>query len=207
MPSDSAVPLRRFFLRTVLWLPVCFFAWFYLAHLLIWPLAPLSELVLNLVLPGVIEAVQANQRELDFLTLLTVTTPDGRAGMIVLSVNPLIYGYNLPLLAALMSAAGEARFFWIRLFLSYAVLLPFQLWGVCFDFVKTALFQTGPEVAAQMGITGFWLEAVALGYQFGFLMLPVISATAVWILMNRRFINSLLVREVIPSDDGNVGAS
>lgn len=195
MPSESAVPLRRFFLRTLLWLPVCFFVWYNLAHFLIWPLAPLAELVLNLALPGVVEAVQVDRRGLNFLTLLAVTTPDGRAGMIVLSVNPLVYSYNLPLLAALMIAAGEAHFSWTRLFLSYVVLLPFQLWGVCFDFVKTALFQTGPEVSAQVGITGIGLEAVALGYQFGFLMLPVISATAVWIVMNRRFINSLLVRD------------
>ncbi len=192
MPSD---PLRGFLLRTLIWLPICFFAWYYMANLLIWPLVPLADLVLGAALPGVLEAVQLGPREIQFLTHLEVTAPDGRVGTIAFSINPLMYGYNLPLLAALMIAAGETHFSWTRLLVSYVALLPFQLWGVSFDFVKTVIFDAGPEVSAQIGITGWGLEAVALGYQFGYLMMPVISATAVWILLNRRFINSLLVRE------------
>ena len=52
--------------------------------------------------------------------------------------------------------------------------------------------QAGPEVAAQVGLTGWGREAVALGYQFGSLMLPIIAASSLWIALNRPLLEALL---------------
>ena len=52
--------------------------------------------------------------------------------------------------------------------------------------------QAGPEAAAQVGLTGWGREAVALGYQFGYLMLPIIAASSLWIALNRPMLDALL---------------
>lgn len=43
-----------------------------------------------------------------------------------------------------------------------------------------------------MGYSGWPLEFIALAYQFGYLMLPVISATTIWVGMNRELIQGML---------------
>ncbi len=64
--------------------------------------------------------------------------------------------------------------------------------GVIFEVLKALAIQAGPEAAAQVGLTGWGREAVALGYQFGYPMLPVIAASSLWIALNRPLLEALL---------------
>ena len=111
---------------------------------------------------------------------------------LVVPVNILIYSWNLPVLLALLFAADERFFSLSRLVIGYAALLPFHAWGVVFEVLKALAIQAGPEAAAQVGLTGWEREAVALGYQFGYLMLPIIAASSLWIALNRPLLEALL---------------
>lgn len=187
--------LGRFFLAALGWLPVWFFIWYSAAPLLGLPVLWITHLALDLIVPGVISEILGYGKDLQFATTVTVTIPDAPPGAIaeiVVPVNPLIYSWNLPVLLALLFAAEERFFSLSRLVIGYVALLPFHAWGVIFEVLKTLALQAGPEAAAQVGITGWGREAVALGYQFGYLMLPVIAASSLWIALNRPLLNALL---------------
>lgn len=93
---------------------------------------------------------------------------------------------------ALLFAADERFFSLGRMVVGYLALLPFQAWGVIFEVLKVLSIQLGPEIAGRVGISPWGREVVALGYQFGYLMLPVIAASSVWMVLNRSLINTLL---------------
>nr|QZD36657.1 hypothetical protein [Proteus terrae subsp. cibarius] len=105
--------------------------------------------------------------------------------------NPLLYTWNLPVLMALLFAADERFFSMGRMFLTYVLLLPFQAFGIALDTVKTLAFETGSDVTTQLDFAPWQMNAIALGYQFGYLMLPFIAAAGIWILMNRELLDTL----------------
>ena len=119
--------------------------------------------------------------------------PEGAIGQVILEKNPLIYSWNLPVLVALLFATGDRFFSLNKLLLVYLLLLPFHAWGVGFDLLKTLTLDTGSEIAGQLGYSGWSLEFIGLAYQFGYLMLPVIGATSIWVGMNRELIESMLI--------------
>lgn len=187
--------LGRFFLAALGWLPVWFFIWYQAAALLSLPVIWLARGALELLAPGVISEIVGYGQDLHFATTVTVTIPDAPPGAIaelVVPVNVLMYSWNLPVLLALLFAADERFFSLSRLVIGYVALLPFHAWGVTFEVLKTLVIQAGPEAAAQVGITGWGREAVALGYQFGYLMLPIIAASSLWIALNRPLLDALL---------------
>lgn len=181
LPSD---PLARFVTVSLLALPPCFIGWYFLADLLLWPAVMASGALLNLLHPGLVEGFEGSSRALDVLTGISVRHPQGMA-KIVTEVNVLGYAWNLPVLFALLSA-NEPRFFSYRqLVIAWAGLLPCYVWGMCFDVLKRLAVQSGPEASAFLGYQGVQLELIGLGYQFGYLMLPVIGAVVLWVSMNR----------------------
>ena len=90
---------------------------------------------------------------------------------------------------ALMLAARAP---WWKILAGAALLLPFQGWGMAFDFLAQVGVRLGPEVAAQAGLAGWRTEAIALGYQVGALILPSLVPVVLWALFSREFIESLL---------------
>jgi hypothetical protein len=157
----------------------------------------ISQWILNLVHPGLIENVEGLARELSFVTGFEVEVPGapaGAMGQIIVNVNALIYTWNLPVLLALLFAADERFFSYGKLALAYFGLMPLHIWGVSFEVLKTLSLQSGPEVQAELGFATWQMELIGLGYQFGYLMLPVIGAATLWIAMNRRLVLILLER-------------
>lgn len=200
MPWPS--PLARFLAATFLWLPFWFALWYQLAPLLTLPVAWGSELALNTLHPGLIGGHEGAGQGLSFVTRLAVDVPDAPAGAVaelVVAVNPLIYSWNLPVLMALLFAANQPQTF-LRALVALAGLLPMHIWGVSLDVLKRLALQSSPELHAQIGYSGWELEAIALGYQFGYLMLPVIGAATLWIALNRPFIARLLEDDRAPRE-------
>jgi hypothetical protein len=184
--------LSGFVLRLLIWLPLTFTAWYLLAAYLIVPVGWFTSLWLDVLASGKLESIGVSGKMLALETNIQVAAPDGRMGYLLLEINPLVYCWNLPLLTAMTLAAGFGNFLGVRLMVAYIGLLPFQAWGVSFDFLKLTVLQYGPDISQQMGYGPLGREVVALGYQFGFLMLPVISASAIWIIMHRWFIRNII---------------
>lgn len=189
-------PFARFFTGTLLWLPVWLVAWYQLSGFLVAPVIQLARGGVELLNPGLIEKVEPSARNLvTFVTSLRVAVPGeptGTMGNLVIEMNPLIYCWNLPVMLALLFATDSHDFSFRRLLWAYLFLLPFQAWGVMFDILKSLAIDMGPEVHARLAFSPTTREMIALGYQFGYLMLPVIGGISVWMGMNRGLLHSIL---------------
>ena len=191
MRSLHSDPLTRFVTLTLLLLPLWFVAWFNLADLLLWPAIMASGALLNLLQPGLVEGFEGTSGALDVVTSINALHPQG-IGQVVIEVNLLSYAWNLPVLFSLLCATDPRFFAYRHLTLAYLGLLPCYILGLCFQVLKTLALQAGPEANAFLDYTGFQLELIALGYQFAYLMLPVIAAVGLWVSMNRDMLLLLL---------------
>jgi len=190
-------PIREMALGAVLWLPLCFFLWFYLASPIVFPVSWLTNVVLSGLVPGIVDHVQQFGYILEVQTLLPPERVVAGAGqgtpVIVLQLNPMIYAYGFPLLAGLVMAtptSGRRRA--LQIVLGYLVLVPVQVWGVSWEVLKTVGFELGPGGEQAIRAAGLNLDVVGLCYQFGYLIFPAVTPIIIWLLSNRRFLEVLV---------------
>ncbi len=195
-------PLRRFVLAAVLWLPMAFFLWAVLASAVVWPVAHLSDALLPRLLPDAVSGVVHVGPVIEVETrLVTSAGPGGQQGLLVLDVRPLIYAWCLPLFFGLsMATPLSARRRWLQLGVGLPVLWLVSTWGAVFDTLKLLAFDAGPLGAAAIASAGIPLDGIALGYQFGYLILPAVMPVALWVVLNRRFLETLVGWRAEPDD-------
>ncbi len=181
--TAEALSLGRFFLRTFLWLPACFAAWYFSAPYHAAIAGRLARLLVSVLQPGLVSALEQPAIDLVFVTTLVVEPTPGQTAVLLPEVNPLLYTYGLALFLALMLAARARAW---KIVLGVALLLPFQGWGIAFDFLAQVSLTLGPEVAAQVGLSGWRREAVALGYQVGTLIFPSLAPVVLWAALSPR---------------------
>lgn len=181
--------LGKFVLRTILWLPICFAAWYYSAKFHAFAAGKLSLLLVDQFKSGIVSALEHPGFDLVFVTTLNVRHEPGQTALLVPEVNPLLYTYGLAFFLALMLAS---RAKWWKILFGVVVLLPFQSWGIAFDFLVQVGVKLGPDVAAQAGLLGWRGEAIALGYQIGNLIFPSLIPVMLWVVFSRSFIESVL---------------
>jgi hypothetical protein len=84
---------------------------------------------------------------------------------------------------------------WRRTFLQLGigllVLVPAQAFGIAGEILLQLSYNFGDEVKAAVEAAGASQYLIAFWYQFGYLILPPIVPVVAWILMNRRFIESI----------------
>ncbi|NJN46974.1 MAG: hypothetical protein HC808_11415 [Candidatus Competibacteraceae bacterium] len=196
MPEVSA---KAFVGKILLWFPLSFAAWYFLAPLLIWPVSWLVGSLLDLFYPGVVESVTQQGTLLDINTRFGSNQSlqaDLQPGLLTFTLNPLMYGYCTPLLLALQLATPGSHYRRrLGLFAVGAIiLLPVQAWGVYFSTLVTLVFRLGPVIAQSMGTTALTREGIALSYQLGFLILPSVTPVLIWAILNQEFIVKLAGR-------------
>ena len=197
-------PIRGFALRAVLWLPMAFFLWFVLAEVLVWPVIRLAGLALTTLWPSLFADVVQSGHTMDVGTRVLVDQvgTDGRGGIgeLVLTQNPLIYGYSLPLFSGLaMATPLLTRRRLIQFAVAFAVIWLTQSLGVVAESLKLLGFDSGAAGAAAVTRAGISADAIALGYQFGYLILPAVVPVALWLGLNRDFVQSLVHPVVEPT--------
>jgi hypothetical protein len=198
----SINPLAAFILKVVLWLPFCLAGWYYLAPSLVWPVGLLSDWIMTSIFPEIFQDIEQQGDRLDFITELALPAallkgqPEGVSGDLVFTVNPLLYSYGLPLYTALSIATpGDPQnedLKWNKWLWGLPLLLLFQVWGVCFDGLKTLLFTLGPEISAQMAFSSLAMDGVALGYQLGYLILPSVLPLVIWVVQYRDYLSEMV---------------
>ena len=181
-------------LAAALWLPASFFLWAVFASVVVWPAARISDVVLPRLLPQAIAKVEQAGPMLEIETrLLTQVGPEQRSGVLVLTANPLVYAWCLAVFAGLVMATPlAARQRLLQFAVGFAGLWLVVGWGAVFDALKLLGFDAGPLGAAAIEQAGLSLDAVALGYQFGYLILPAVMPILLWILLNRGFLETLV---------------
>lgn len=189
-------PLQRFMLGVLVFFPLTFFVWYVTATFHLAPVTLLSGKLLNLLLPDALMWLK-----LDGHTLVVASNFGRDASGAVLSpppgedvlgfhLNPLIYSYSLPLVAALMLATpGKDK--WGNLLWGVLLVIPAEMFSMVFSVLKTLTFDVGAAFQVQQGFSQAGVDAVALGYQVGTLLLPMIAPLIIWVALNRAFITQL----------------
>jgi len=193
MPSGS---FARFVVLVFAWLACTLFVWWLASPLLTWPVGLLAQVFSRVALPDLVQTVEQHGDTISFVTSLhaaNATVAGASGGVLSDDIDVRHFTFGLPLLAALILAARaphRAR----NLLIGYAILLPFQTWGVIAEFLEDIAVGFGPGVASQTGFSALQREAIAFGYQFGTLILPTVVPAVVWVLMHRRLLESLARR-------------
>lgn len=175
-------PLGPLVLRTLLWLPPCFWAWHATAPWHASVAGGAARLMLGALKPGLVDGIERTGRELTFVTSLEQYSAAGQAGSILVTVNPLVYTYGMALFAALM-LGSRAR--WWLVPAGLVLLLPFQAWGIAFEVLAQLGISQGEALSQRAGLSGWRAEAIALAYQVGALILPPLAPVACWAALAR----------------------
>lgn len=198
-PPPNFFSVKGYFLRVVAWLPLFFVLWYFLAG--VFSIVPMlaSQWIINLIQHNLVLELESIGRHAEYVTSLTVPMADqAKTGNVIITLNPLIYSWNIPVLLALCYAVQDELFSNKRIIFAVLGLLPFHTWGLVAEFFVTVLFRQGDVVAQQLGFVAWQRELVALTYQFGYLMLPVISAISIWFLTNRDLVKQLIHETNLP---------
>lgn len=184
--------MSAFVLRTGAWFLALLALWFWLAPWLAVPVGALAGAAMGALFPGWIEAVERSGTAFVLVTSLPVAGDGGRVGALAVETSYLRFAYGLPLFPALVLGA-RARRPLPKILAGGVLLMPFQAWGVCFEWLQQALFLGGALAAQRIGFSGWQVELVVLGYQFGSLALPTLMPVLLWLLFDRRFAASLFM--------------
>ena len=184
-----------FLLKTIAWFVALLLVWHQLGSYVTLPVSWVAALSVDWFFPAWAEGVEQSGTHLILLTKLQVFgipgMPEGQIALLSPEVAFLKYGYGFPLLMALLFASHAKRL-WLKLPMGAILLLPFQVWGVSFDWLKQVMIET-----ATIASSATAREAVALGYQFGYLVLPALVPVVLWAMMDKRFITTFMVEATL----------
>lgn len=188
-------PVKEMFILAALYLPLAFFLWFFFASAVTYLPGRLSELVLAGFFPDIFERVVQLEFHLEIQTAIEMSRRiDGQIPLLNLMINPMIYGWGLPLLFGLIMATplsvGRRL---LQLAVGFAVSSAVVVWGVFWEAWRDLAFLMGPEAGAVVAESVMNPTVIALCYQLGVLMLPGVIPVAAWILMNWPFLERIVL--------------
>jgi len=195
--SESAGnPVKEMFLLAALYMPMGFFLWFFAASLLMLPARIVSQFLLTTLHGDVFQRIFQTDFYFEIHTNILMPNPDGGEDLLLTwDVNPMLYAWGMALLFGLIMAtplkAGQRL---IQMLIGFSVITVVTIWGVYWETWRDLAFLFGPQARAALDTTALTPTMIALFYQLGYLMLPAVVPIATWILMNRRFIETKVVR-------------
>lgn len=189
-------PIKHLILSAVLFLPLCFFIWFYASTLLVLPVKYMVQAVLQWWQPDLFDQITQKQYLLVVQTWIESSQgvkDDGTAGFINIDVNPMLYGYGLAVISGLVVSVPDLTVVKrvLQILIGYVVVVLLQAFGSFWQAVKILLFSAGSDAQQAILSTGIEPELVAGLYQLSYLILPAVIPVVTWILMNRQFISAL----------------
>lgn len=231
-------PLRRFVLQAALWLPAMFAIWFALQSPVVFLPIRLAGAVMSAWMPELFTGMAQDFHHAVYSYVADVSgvtgLPATKLAVEEQRTNVLIYCYGLPLLYGLVMATPlNWRRTFLQLGVGYVALSLVQSFGLVGDILKTMALGVGPGVLAALaempGYAGLAAAAgeaarvnmeaalaghgltpdrIILVYQFGYLVLPAVTPVALWIVMNSRFLETLVGwREPEAEDAGPIPAT
>jgi hypothetical protein len=169
--TKPALTLRALIIRVIILLPLCYVLWHYAGGWLTWLISPLVSGACKLFLAGKVGALELAGTQFVFPVKADPALFGGRAAELLVEVNSRLYTFGAPVYIAVMLAArARAKMF----FIGFVLLLPFQTWGVFFELLKDISLQSVEGIPAYPALAGAMREFIALSYQFGTLILPML---------------------------------
>jgi len=194
---ESKSIIKHLLFSTALFLPLCFFIWFYASGLLVIPVKYLLQFVLSIWQPDLFNAITQNQYLLNIETLIFPSTTFAGQGdklaVLDVSVNPMLYGYGLAVIAGLVVSVPDmktSKRIW-QIFFGYVLIIFIQACGSFWEMIKHLTFEGGPDAHQAIMDTGLGVNVIALMYQMSYLIFPAVLPIAYWIIVNNKFIGDI----------------
>ena len=146
-----------------------------------------------------VEGYERHETAGTLLTTLNVAVnQNGRlvVGQLSPEVNYRTFGYGLVLFWALL-IASRPKGMWRKMALGTLILVPSQVFSMCFRWLREALLTSGAEVVRQAGVHRWVLEIIAYFDQLGFLIITPLMPILLWLILDRAFINRLWMEMVM----------
>jgi hypothetical protein len=186
--NNQDLRLSELLILAFLWMIFGFMLWYYLSAFHGVPVRMLSSQALSAVLGSDFLSIIPNpDRHYLFQVQTTIPFqfPDGSREALGFIVNPLIFGFGLPLLFGLVMASGVSMFRKIGVLLcGYVAVTLVQVWGVFWQSLKMLAFNFGEDARQVVMEAGVSEELIALCYQLGVLILPPLVPIILWVLIN-----------------------
>lgn len=189
-------PLHKFMLGVLIFFPLTFFLWYVTAAFHLAPVTVLAGELLKVLVPDAILWLKLDGHTLVLASNFgrdaagVVVSPPVGEDLLGFHLNPLIYSYGLPLLCALILATpGKDKL--MNLWWGLVLILSTEIFSMVFSVLKTLTFDVGAAFQLQQGISPMMADAIALGYQLGTLLLPMIAPLIIWGALHREFIIQL----------------
>ena len=186
--AGQELRLSELLILACLWMVFGFMLWYYLSAFHGVPVRVLASQVLAATLGSDFLNIIPNP---DHHYLFQVQTnipflfPDGSREALGFIVNPLIFGYGLPLLFGLVMASGASLLKKLLVMLGgYVAVMLIQVWGVVWQSLKMLAFNFGADAHQVVANAGVSDELIALCYQLGVLILPPLVPIIIWVLAN-----------------------
>lgn len=189
-------PIKELLVSAVLYLPLCFFIWFYAAPILVMPAKWIAAWVMSIWQNDLFNGIEQNQFLFYVQTLIfpqDFNNPNSQLAVLDVTVNPMKYGYGLAVFAGLVISTPDLKLTrkLLYLIIGYAVICIIQANGVFWETCKSLLFSGGGDAFNAINETGISHDLVAVMYQMSYLILPAVVPIVLWVLLNRRFIEEI----------------
>jgi hypothetical protein len=186
--EEVKTPMRlgELLILAFLWMLFGFVLWYYLSVFHGIPVRLMADYFLDTTLGDSFSGIVANADRrylLQVETQIPFVFPDGTKQALGFIVNPLVYGYGLPLLFGLVMASNNQLVRKIvTLLVGYLIILIVQAWGVYWESLKMLMFNFGPDAQQVVDDAGISATVIALCYQLGVLIFPALAPVIVWVL-------------------------
>jgi hypothetical protein len=186
--NNQDLRLSELLILAFLWMVFGFMLWYYLSAFHGVPVRMVASKILSFVLGNNFMDIIVNPDRhylFQVQTRIPFQFPDGSREALGFIINPLVYGFGLPLLFGLVMASGVSflRKTWILLAGYFCVMLV-QIWGVVWQTFKMLAFNFGPDAHQVIIDAGISDELIALCYQLGVLIFPPLAPVILWVLAN-----------------------
>lgn len=192
LANNQELRLGELLILAFLWMIFGFMLWYYLSAFHGVPVRLLASEILSRVLaPEYLDIVVNPDHHYLFQvqTQIPFQFPDGSREALGFIVNPLIYGFGLPLLFGLVMASGVPLIRKLLVLLGgYVVVMLVQVWGVTWQSLKMLAFNFGPDAHQVVINAGVSDELIALCYQLGVLIFPPLAPIILWVLANWKLV-------------------
>lgn len=192
--------LKLFFLAVLFWMSCCFVFWYLLHDMIIQPAALLSGMVLDSLLPDVLDEMKLHKGQLVLITQLgelngTIMPAHQAGNQIAYQINPKVVSYSLPFIVSLLLASSDRKTF-NKILISLCILYPIVVSGIIFQSLKELLFgsrRMHDYLTGQSDVTMLH-EVIAIGYQFSTLIIPAVAPIIIWSWLENKRVSTLIAR-------------
>ena len=190
--------LFRFLVTSVLALVVLIIPWYYLSPYLAAPVISVAGQLMDFMFVW----VQGYERQETVGTLITslkvLVNQQGRMviGELAPEVNYRTFGYGLVLFWALLIASRPVGM-WGKMALGTLILVPSQVFSMCFRWLREALLSGGVERISYTGVPRWMLEVIAYFDQLGFLIITPLMPVILWLILDRAFLRQMWMEMVL----------